>query len=128
MEILCMDVSYLTLEDLAELEPAETVTDITLRWRWPEVLPLKEVLLVVKGWQHLSRLTFTGFVETEISVPSFEVLDFCDFIMEMKHLSHLHIVLDYDDDGQLETLFDKVNELILPLRPNFKFDISRIYV
>ena len=48
--------------------------------------------------------------------------------MTMKHFSHLHIVPDYDDCnyGQLEILRDQVNEMILPLRPNFKFDISRI--
>ena len=47
--------------------------------------------------------------------------------MAMKHLSYLHIVpLFYgrSNDNQLKILRDKVNELILPRRPNFKFDIS----
>ncbi len=57
-------------------------------------------------------------------IPRFELLR--DFVMTMKHLSHLHIVPSYDRSnyGQLEILRDKINELILPQRPNFKFDIS----
>jgi hypothetical protein len=103
------------------------MTDITLCWGWRNRLPLKEVLPVLKRWRQLRRLTFTGLVKIEISVPPFEVL--IDFIMAMKHLSHLHIVPGYDhSNGQLEILRDKVNELILPRRPNFKFDISRISV
>ena len=57
-------------------------------------------------------------------IQSFGVLS--GFIMALKHLSYLHIAPDYHYSkcGQLEILRDKVNELILPLRPNFKFDIS----
>ena len=70
------------------------------------------------------RLTVWNY--ENISVLPLEVLG--DVIMTMKHFSHLHIVPDYDDcnHGQLEILRDQVNELILPLRPNFKFDIFRI--
>ena len=42
--------------------------------------------------------------------------------METKNLSYL-CFYDRSNDGQLEILRDKVNELILPRRPNFKFDI-----
>jgi hypothetical protein len=40
-------------------------------------------------------------------------------------MSHLRIVTDYDSYDQLEILRDKVKKFILPLRPNFKFDIER---
>jgi hypothetical protein len=110
-----MDVVRLTLRDLAELEPAENITDVTLRWR--NGPPIEEVLPNLKRWRHLKRLTFTDLVKTKISVTPLEVLS--HFILQMKHLSH------YDDYGQLEILRDGVNELILPRRPNFKFVISR---
>jgi hypothetical protein len=120
VEILRMEVLWLTVRDLAELEPAENMTDITLRWnRGP---PVKEVLLVLKRWRHLSRLSVEVFFVTPF--PPFEVLT--DFIMAMKHLSYLHIVHDYAclDYDQAEVLRDQIIELIIPLRPNFKFDIS----
>ncbi len=117
MKILRMDIHRLTLRDLVELEPAETVTGISLYWETgPSLL---EVLPILKRWRHLSRLSVQDFFG--ISVVLFEVLS--DFIMEMKHLSYLNIAPGYDDDGQLKILRDKVNELILPRRPNFKFYI-----
>ena len=122
MEILWIDVIDLFLGDLTELEPAETTTDLALFW---ETGPsIEEVLSVLKRWHQLHRLTLKN--KQNKSVPQLELLG--DFIMEMKHLSYLHIAPHFDDPngGQLEILRDKVNEMILPQRPNFKFDISRI--
>ncbi len=120
MEILRMHVRDLTLRDLAEWKPAESITDITLsRMSGPSI---EDILPIVKRWRQLRRLTLQKFLN--MSIPPFEVLG--DFIMRMKHLSHLHI-FPYSDSsnyGQLESLRDKVNEMILPRRPNFKFDIS----
>ena len=121
MEILWIDVIDLFLGDLTELEPAETTTDLALFW---ETGPsIEEVLSVLKRWHQLHRLTLSN---QDKSVPQLELLG--DFVMGMKHLSHLHIGPDYDDAnyGQLEMLRGKVNEMILPRRPNFNFDISRI--
>ena len=120
VEILRMDVYILDLEDLAELEPAENITDITLYWEMGRA-SLGLILPVLKRWRQLRRLTFTGLVETEIFPPPFEVLS--NFIMGMEYLSYLHIALDCDD-RRLNILRNKVNELIIPRRPNFKFDIS----
>jgi hypothetical protein len=116
-----MDIALLTLEDLAEWEPAENMTDVTLLWT--SSLSIEDVLQMCKRWRQLRRLTLKNIMN--ITLPPLEVL--CDFIMEMKHLSHLHIAPPYDgpNDGQLKILCDKVNELILRRRLNFKFDISR---
>jgi hypothetical protein len=123
VEIFRMDLILLTLGDLAELEPAETMTDITLRW---DIGPsIEEALPIVKRWRHLRRLTFSFSLPEGILVPPLKVLS--DFILEMKHLSHLHIAphrYPSTGYGQLEILRDKVNEFILPRRPNFTFDIS----
>jgi len=127
VEELRMDIIRLTLSDLAELEPAENMTDITLYWEncWGKGPSMKEVLPVLKTWRHMSRLTFADLPK-RISFPPFEVLR--DFIMGMKNLSHLHIAPNYEHTNfdQLEMLRDKVNELILPRRPNFKFHISHM--
>ena len=123
MEILRMRVTWLVETDLAELEPAENMTDVTLIW-WSGP-SIEEVLSVLKRWHQLHRLTLNN---QDKSVPQLELLG--DFIMEMKHLSYLHIPPHFDpfsldsNRGQLEILRDKVNEMILPRRPNFKFDIS----
>jgi hypothetical protein len=79
---------------------------------------MKEILPVFKRWRQLRRLKVNF---SEKSALPFEVLS--DFIMQMKHLSHLHITIHYGDAGQRKILRDKVKELILPRRLNFKFDI-----
>jgi hypothetical protein len=122
VEILRVHVFCLVLEDVAELELTENIADLTLRWGYgPHI---KEVLPIIKIWRHLRRLTLDHFKNHRNIITPLEVLS--DFIMEMKHLSHLHIVPQNKYNyAQLEILRDKVNELILPRRPYFKFDISR---
>jgi len=120
VEMLWMDVTYLPLSNLAELEPAENMTDITLRWRWEGGPSTEDVLAIVKRWRHLKRLKLQA---SRTKVPPLDVLR--GFILGMKNLSYLHIALHFDrsNSGQLEVLRDKVNESVLPLRPNFKFEI-----
>jgi hypothetical protein len=118
VEILRMRTTYLTLSDLAEWEPAEAMADVTLSW-WSGP-SYENVLQMLKRWRQLRRLTLKNDLDNT-SVPPLEVL--CEFITEMKHLSYLHISPHYGDSGQWKILRDKVNELILPLRPNFTFDI-----
>jgi hypothetical protein len=122
-------VDSLTLEDLAELEPAENMTDVALGWNNGPTID--DVIPILKRWRQLRRLTFPDCNETKMKTKKpvrlierlIEVLS--DFIMEMEHLSHLHIAPNYDRSNcdQLKILRDKVNEFILPRRPNFKFDI-----
>jgi len=126
VEILKMNIWCLTLWDVTKLEPAENTTDFTLFWEnHPAIEEVLSVLKrLLKRWQQLHQLTLWNTFNK--SVPQLELLG--DFIMEMKHLSYLHIAPHFDDPngGQLEILRDQVNELILPLCPNFKFDIFRI--
>ena len=124
VELLWMNVTWLVETDLAKLEPAENMTDVTLCWMNDS--SIEQVLSVLKRWQHVNRLALVNNLKNGISVPPLEVLS--DFIIGMKHLSHLRIVPHYDDAnyGHLEILSDQVNEFILPRRPNFKFDISPI--
>ena len=83
MEILRMDIYILNLEDLAELEPAENITDVTLRWHGgPEI---EDVLPILKRWRHLCRLTFVSLYE-DACFPPIQVLG--DFIMGLKHFTH----------------------------------------
>jgi len=123
VEILRMDIYILNLEEFAELEPAENITDVDLCWYGgPKI---EDVLPFLKRWRHLCRLTFTDLYE-DACFPPVEVLG--DFIIGMKHLSYFHIVPDIEcSKARLEILRNKVNELILPLRPNFEFDISRTF-
>jgi hypothetical protein len=125
VEIFRINVTRLYLSELYKLEPAETMTDMTLCWETCPYISYIESLyfLFLMRWRHLNRLSLIGLVTAKGSYPPFEVLR--DFIMEMEHLSYLHIVSHYDNNGQLEMLRDKVNEWILPRRPNFKFVISR---
>ena len=116
------------LGDLTELELAENITDITLCW-FGELPCIKEVFPVLKGWRQLHRLTLRNhnyiMNHRNLTCPPFQVLS--DFIMAMKHLSYLHIVPRFygrSNDNQLKIQRDQVNELILPRRPNFNFDIS----
>jgi len=123
VEILWMRTSFLNLWDLAEWEPAESITDITLVWSCGP--SIGDVLPILKRWRQVRRLTLRKYCNRY--APSFEALS--DFITEMKHLSYLHIAPENDHFSykELEILRDRVNEWILPRRPNFMLDISRIY-
>ena len=119
METLRMNITCVTLRDLAELESAENMTDVTLCWQ--EGSHIKDFFPVLKRWRKLRRLRLQISENSRNNIfPQFEV--FSDFIMETKNLSYL-CFYDRSNDGQLEILREKVNELILPRRPNFKFDI-----
>jgi hypothetical protein len=49
VELLKMDVSVLTVRDLAEWKPAESITDITLSWMsGPSI---EDILPIVKRWR-----------------------------------------------------------------------------
>jgi hypothetical protein len=103
------------------------MTDVTLCWENPSI---RYVLLMLKRlhkrWRQVRRLTLVSYNDNDNNFAlSIELLS--DFIMKMEHLSYLHIDPQHDHKGQLVILRDKVNELILPRRPNFTFDISRIH-
>jgi hypothetical protein len=121
VEILRITTIRLTLRHLAELEHAENLTDVILRWHGDPCL--KEVFPVLERWRKLRRLTLDNYNNFQHKdFPPFEV--FGSFIMGMNHLSYLRIPPCRSNYGQLKILSDRVNELILPERPNFKFDIS----
>jgi hypothetical protein len=123
VEILRMNATCLAPSDLAKLEPAENKTDITLSWYNGPCMG--EVLPVLKRCRQLRRLKLDNSDSRDNIFPPSEVLS--DFIMSMNDLSYLHIVPHHYDPshyGKLKNLRDQVNQLILPRRPNFKFDIS----
>ena len=119
MEILGVDSSVLTLRDLAELERYENLKEVHLRWL--DDHSVKRVLPMLKRCTNLRRLTLMKWEKT--SLPSSEEL--CDFIMELKHLTFLHIIYrDIFNCGHFKSLLDKVKAFVLPGRPNFKFYVS----
>jgi hypothetical protein len=120
VEMLRVNVFSLVRRDLAELKSAENLTIVNLKWKWGS--SIESVLPVLERSRYLRRLTFHSCAK--ISVPPFQVLS--NFIIQMKLLTQLQIALkiDISNDDQLKILRDKVNELILPQRPNFQFDIS----
>ena len=79
------------------------ITDI-MTLCWDEGRSMTRVLPVLKRWRHLRRF-------------------------RIQHLSHLLIVpnCNHSNHGQLEILRDKLNEFILPQRPNFKLVISKYW-
>ena len=110
-------------QDFFELESAENMTEVHLRWLTGA--SIEEVLLVLERWRHLRRLTLHNLHKWLGKwVPRFE--DVCDFVMKVKHLVYWKIICPYIscNGHQLENLRDKVNQFFLPQRPNFKFDIS----
>jgi hypothetical protein len=118
VQILRVSVLEASLHDFVELELAGNFTEVHLSWgSGPS---FEEVLPVIKRWRHLSRLTLHPR-----SFPRFQVV--CSFIMELKNLIYFHFIPDSINCSRRrwETLRDKVNQVVLPQRPNFEFDISR---
>ncbi len=109
-----MNVQVLAREDLAVSKSTET--EITLCWNTgPSV---RAVLFELKRWRQLRKLT-VDFSNLQPGFPPFEELS--DFILGMKHLTHLQIVPHgFSSSAYLETLRGQVNQFVLPRRPNFK--------
>ena len=116
MEKLKLFVFEAELKDFAELD-AENLKEVYLRW--DDDLSIEDVLPVLKKFRYLQRLTFE-----QLPVPSFEVL--LDFIMGMEHLTSFYLgpYCDRSTCEQLESMRDKINQLVLPRRPNFKLDLT----
>ena len=114
-----MDSFYITERDLAELEHYENLKEAHLRLL--DDHSVKDALPLLQRCTNLRRLTLMKWKET--SFPSSEEL--CDFIMELKHLTFLHIIYrDIRNCGHFKSLLDEVKAFVLAGRPNFKFYVS----
>ncbi len=112
MEILEFYIRKATLKDLTEWA-AENMKEVELGLdKGPSI---ERVLPVVAKWRQLRKLTL--FLD-EGHHPSSEV--FCNFIMGMKHLTHL--IFSPDSCPKLKPLRDEINEFVLPRRPNFNLE------
>jgi hypothetical protein len=110
--------TIITLRDLAELKHYGNLKEVHLRW-----LPgsVNEVLPMLKRCANLRRLTLRSVNRRPI--PSSEELR--DFIMELKHLTFLHIIYFYISNCKhFKSEVDAVKAFILPHRRSFKFCIS----
>jgi hypothetical protein len=122
VEILRVESFTITLPDLAELEHYKNLKEAHLRWS--QGSSVRVVLPMLKGCTNLRRLTLNR--STQFSFPSFKEL--CDFIMELKHLTFMHIIYFQNDRcNDLKAVCDQVNAFVLPCRPNFKFRLSCCY-
>ena len=120
MKVLDVSFNEARLQDFVELEPADNIKEMHVSW-W-EGPSIEEVLPILKRWRHLCRLSLRVPGWEELSDPPFDVL--YDFIMGMRHLTHLHFIPSYNrpNCGQVNSLRDNVNVFVLPRRPNFKFE------
>ena len=108
-----------SLRVLAELEHYTNLKEVHLRWSVDT--SVKEALSMLKRCTNLRRLTLAKWKET--SFPSSEEL--CDFIMELKNLTFLHIIYrDISNCKHFKSLVDEVKAFVLLRRPNFKFYVS----
>jgi hypothetical protein len=113
-----VEANDISLQDLAALKHYENLKEVHLRWL---AIPEKKDLPLLKRCTNLRRLTLAKW--KKLYILSSEEL--YDFIMDLKDLTFLHIIYrDIYNCGHFESLFDEVNALVLPRRPNFKFYVS----
>jgi hypothetical protein len=113
-----VDSHGITLQDLAELEHYRNLKEAHLRRL--HVQSETEALKVLKKCANLRRITLADWKN-----PIFPPLkELCDFIMELKHLTFLHIIYHIHNCDHFESHVDQVKAFVLPLRPNFKFYVS----
>jgi len=111
--------SSITLRDLAHLEHYGNLGEAHLRWFYD--ISVKEAFSMLKRCTHLRRIT----LESGTKLPFPTAGELCEFMMEMKHLTFLHII--YRDNFQcnhFKSEVDQVKALVLPRRPNFEFYVS----
>jgi hypothetical protein len=113
VEILDVYFEKAKLEDFTKLA-AENIKEVVIAWE--EGPSIEKVLRVLAKCRHLRKLTL--LVEKGNFLSS-KVL--CDFIMGMKHLTYLRLFPNSNPD--LKPLRDKVNEFVLPRRPNFDLNV-----
>jgi hypothetical protein len=102
-----MDSRSITLPDLAELERYENLKEAHLRWLDGPLV--KKTLQILKRCTNLHRLTLgsTSAKWIQLFLPPCEKL--CDFIMELKHLTFLHIIYhDVSDCDNVQSCVDEV--------------------
>ncbi len=119
MEILRVYARKINLQDLTDLGNYEKINEVHLSWEHgPSV---RNALPMLKRYTNLRRLMLERWRK-----PCFPPLEeLCQFIMELKHLTSLHII--YRDNfhcGHFKSEVDEVKKFVLPLRPNFKFYIT----
>jgi hypothetical protein len=119
--------AYFTLQDLAEFEHYKNLKEAHLRcFLCPCV---KDVLIMLERCTNLRRLTLETWINPFYPPLFVTIGEFCDFIMELKHLTLLHIICrDNRKCDHFKSEVDGVNEFVLPRRPNFKFYISCCYM
>ena len=107
-----------SLRVLAELEHYTNLKEVHL-W-WSVDTSVKEALSMLKRCTNLRRLTLKK--TRRLSTSSEEL---CDFIMELKQLTFLHIIYDHRYDCYLvKSVVDRVEAFVLLRRPNFEFYLS----
>ena len=112
-----MESCYISEGDLAELEHYGNLKEAHLRWL--NDFPVKEALPILKRCTTLHRLTLKKWILDTVFPPSKE---FCEFIMELKQLTFMHMIYnDYFDCNHSKSFVEKVQGFILPRRPNFEF-------
>jgi hypothetical protein len=110
------------LPALAELDYSN-LKEVHLSWlhrlpKWNEALSL------LKRCTNLRRVTLKRSFRYFLSFRTCQVI--CDFIMELKQLTFLHIIHRDDDYGCdfSKSLVNRVKAFVLPPRPNFEFYVS----
>jgi len=119
VEILRLNAFKFSLRYLADLEEKKNITEVHLHW--VEGPSVKEVLPMLKRCTNLHLLTLT-----RVTNPCFPPLEeLCDFIMELKQLTFLHLIYYHILDCEhFKPEVDEVKEFVLHHRPNFKFYFS----
>ena len=121
VEILRVNFYVITLRDLAELEHRKNMNQVRLCWT--DSPSLTQVLPILKRCTNLRRITLNG--GTRLPFPSSEEL--CEFIMNLKHLTFLHIIYGNSTCNHFKSEVDQVKALVFPRRPNFTFYVSCCY-
>ena len=119
MEVLRVSAT-ITLRDLAELEHYKNLKEVHLcSLACPHV---EDFLPMLKRCTNLRRLTLAHCKNTFSPVLARE---FCDFIMELKDLTFVHIInCNISNCVHFKSLVGEVKAFVLPRRPNFKFYVS----
>jgi hypothetical protein len=119
VEILRVEADDINLQDLAELEHYENLKEAHLYWFYG--ISVKEALPILNKCTNLRRLT----LKSESRPPFPTIKEICEFIIELEHLTFLHIIYgDTRSCGHFKSLIDQVKASVLRRRPNFKFHVS----
>jgi hypothetical protein len=126
-QLKCLKVEFVDFVNAIEFadpfnQPADNIVDLKLTLM--SIPSIEGALNIFKRWRYLRRLTLLveRLDNDQVALPPLHAI--CEFILDLKYLSYLHIFdIGFDEKENIPNLKKNVNDWAKARRPDFVFEI-----